>query len=493
MKKQPLFIQLTITMICVVIIIVLGSWILNHTQLEDYYVREKLEDLEDAYHTIDEAETEGILSSDGFDITFEKLCAAGNFNILVLQVGKGIIRSNSSSDFASMQMNELYYGTGKGDEIVLCETALYKIERRNDKRMQTEYLMLWGYLSDESLILIRTPLESIKDSTSISLRFFSAVAIGALLLSIIVILLLSRQISKPIRNLTEIAYRMSNLDFEAQYASSPFVSREIETLGYSMNEMSENLERAIADLKIANNELQRDIKKKEEIDTMRKEFLSNVSHELKTPLALISGYAEGLKDNINEDEESRDFYCEVIIDEAEKMNKMVKQLLSLNQLEFGNSQLEIDRFDMTELVKGVVSANSILAEQDGIRIIFEETEPKYVWADEFKVEQVITNFMTNAIHHCAGEKRIHVKYQEHDGVLRLCVFNTGNPIPEEAIQRIWEKFYKVDKARTREYGGSGIGLSIVKAIMDSHNHACGVNNYSDGVEFWAEFDSNLDK
>lgn len=493
MKKQPLFIQLTITMIVVVVIIVAGSWVLNQTQLEEYYVKEKLEDLIEAYGTIDIAETEGVLSSSDFDVTFEKLCAAGNFNILVLQEGSGIIRSNSSSDFAAMQMNELYYGTGKGDEQILYETSLYKIERRNDKRMQTEYLMLWGYLSDESLILIRTPLESIKESANISLRFFSVVAVGALLISIVMILLLSRQISKPIRNLTEIAYRMSRLDFDAQYLTSPFVSKEIETLGYSMNEMSENLEHAIADLKIANNELQRDIQRKEEIDSMRKEFLSNVSHELKTPLALISGYAEGLKDNINEDQESRDFYCEVIIDEAEKMNQMVKQLLSLNQLEFGNNQLEIDRFDMTELVKGVVSANSLLAEQSGANIVFEETKPKYIWADEFKVEQVMTNFMTNAIHHCEGEKRIIVKYQEHDGLLRVCVFNTGKPIPEEAIDRLWEKFYKVDKARTREYGGSGIGLSIVKAIMDSHNKACGVNNYSDGVEFWAEFDCNLDK
>ena len=137
----------------------------------------------------------------------------------------------------------------------------------------------------------------------------------------------------PITVLTNIAKRMSELDFTAKYEVK--TEDEVGVLGNSMNMLSETLEQALAELKEANTELKKDLEKKEQIDAMRKEFLSNVSHELKTPIALIQGYAEGLMDNINDDEESKEFYCEVIVDEARKMNQMVKKIMDLNQLEFG--------------------------------------------------------------------------------------------------------------------------------------------------------------
>ena len=224
---------------------------------------------------------------------------------------------------------------------------------------------------------------------------------------------------------------------------------------------------------------------------MRKEFLSNVSHELKTPIALIQGYAEGLQDNINDDEESRQFYCDVIIDEAGKMNQMVKKLLTLNQLEFGNDQVNMERFDLTSLIQGVIQSSQILAQQAEVEIMFHQTEPLHVWGDEFKVEEVITNYVTNAIHYAKNEKKIDIRCTQENGVIRTSVFNTGDAIPEEELDKIWIKFYKVDKARTREYGGSGIGLSIVKAIMESMNQQCGVKNYDNGVEFWFTLDTTL--
>lgn len=175
------------------------------------------------------------------------------------------------------------------------------------------------------------------------------------------------------------------------------------------------------------------------------------------------------------------------MDEAEKMNRMVQKLLTLNQLEFGNNAITIDRFDMTELILGITENIRLLLEQGGITLSFEEP-PAYVWGDEFQIEEVITNYLSNAIHHAGGEKRIRIFYTEREEVLRVSVYNTGANIPPEDIDRIWDKFYKVDKARTREYGGSGIGLSIVRAIMDSHHRACGVCNHADGVEFWLELD-----
>lgn len=277
---------------------------------------------------------------------------------------------------------------------------------------------------------------------------------------------------------------MANLNFEAKYTSTS--EDEIGVLGNNLNRMSKALEKTISELQTANNELQKDIEKKEQIDEMRKEFLSNVSHELKTPIALIQGYAEGLQECINDDPESREFYCEVIMDEAAKMNNMVKKLLTLNQLEFGNDTVTMERFNLTDLVNGVVQSAQILASQKEAEISFLQTEPVYVWGDEFKIEEVVTNYVSNALNHVDGEKKIEIKAVRRDDVIRLSVFNTGEVIPEEDLEKIWIKFYKVDKARTREYGGSGIGLSIVKAIMDSMNQKCGVINYENGVEFWFE-------
>ena len=252
--------------------------------------------------------------------------------------------------------------------------------------------------------------------------------------------------------------------------------------------LSEQLETKISELKSANNELKGDIEKKERIDEMRKEFLSNVSHELKTPIALIQGYAEGLKDNISEDQESREFYCDVIIDEAAKMNHMVKKLLTLNQIEFGNGQVEFERFDITALLRSVLNATNIMFRQKEVTLDFPEYDPVYVWGDEYRIEEVITNYISNALNHVEQAGRISVRLKLLEGRVRVSVFNTGQPIPEEDIDLIWEKFYKVDKARTREYGGNGIGLSIVKAIMNSINQACGVKNWENGVEFWFELD-----
>ena len=244
-------------------------------------------------------------------------------------------------------------------------------------------------------------------------------------------------------------------------------------------------------MKTANLQLQRDIEEKIQIDEMRKEFVANVSHELKTPIALIQGYAEGLTEGMAEDPESRDYYCEVIMDEANKMNKMVKQLLTLSALESGNDAPVMERFDLTELIRGVVTSAQILISQKAVSVEFQRDAPCYVWADEFKIEEVVTNYLNNAMNHLEGEKRIEIRLEKNEDEVRIIVFNTGHHIPEEDIGNLWTKFYKVDKARTREYGGSGIGLSIVKAIMDSHNKDCGVENVDGGVEFWFTLDSGM--
>jgi signal transduction histidine kinase len=363
----------------------------------------------------------------------------------------------------------------------------YNIYRVYNERIQSYYIELFGTLDNDSYIYIRTNFESMKESVNISNRFLIYVGLCVLVLAVLIMWVVGGSFTRPILELADIAKRISNLDFTARYTGRS--KDEIGVLGDSINQLAEQLESNIQELKTANNELKLDIENKIQIDEMRKEFLSNVSHELKTPIALIQGYAEGLLDNISEDKESRDFYCEVIVDEANKMNKMVKKLLSLNQIEFGGYQVAMEHFDITAVIRSVLSSTEILAEQKEAKITFEEDGPVFVWADEYMIEEVVTNYVSNALNHVDGEKQISVKIIQKEDVARICVFNTGACIPEEDIEKIWIKFYKVDKARTREYGGSGIGLSIVSAIMAAHNRACGVINRENGVEFWFEVDT----
>ena len=513
-KHTSLSIKLMITMILLVFGIIGLCWLLNHLFLEEFYTYQKRQELLKGFATLDEAYQDDTIDTEEFDVTFEKLCENGNMSILVVDADSKIIRSSSGDVQTLLEQlqliiwerddkdnrNDRWDKDGWNnhrypfDKIpskseILLEEEQYSLARQTDPRLQSEYLVLWGELGEGCYVYMRTAVESIRESATITNQFFLGIGLFGLVVSIIIIIFLARGITRPIKQLTNVSRAMSDLKFEVKYIPKRQDSAELAELGEHMNYMAYTLEKTISDLKVANNELMQDIEKKEQIDEMRKEFLSHVSHELKTPIALIQGYAEGLKEGISEDTESRDYYCDVIVDEANKMNRMVKQLLTLNQLEFGNDVVEISRFNINEMINGLVQANKLLAEQAGATISFEAEEDAYVWGDEFKVEEVLTNYISNAINHVDGEKEIRIYLEQREQKLRVCVFNTGNPIPEEELEKIWIKFYKVDKARTREYGGSGVGLSIVKAIMESMHQTCGVRNLTNGVEFWIELEN----
>ncbi|MBO6108873.1 MAG: HAMP domain-containing protein [Eubacterium sp.] len=404
----------------------------------------------------------------------------------------------STGRMKNMLMNQIaeyvramYFGEELGENFELIEKesdhAIYKVY---DERVDSDYIELTGQLPDGYWLYLRASYTGIQEGSEVSNRFLIYVGGAVLLISIILAFIIANHYTRPILKLAEWAERMRGLDFSSRYETDR--ADEIGVLASGMNELSDKLEATISELKTANNELQHDIEKKTMQEQMRQEFLANVSHELKTPIALVQGYAEGLKDNVNDDPESRDFYCDVIIDEANKMNQMVKKLLTLNQLEFGSNQIHMEHFDLRDLVRSVVASNEIRFSQKETELKFiPHPEPVMVWADEYMIEEVLTNYISNALNHVEevdGHRIIKIKSVVLDEKVRISVFNTGRKIPDEDITKIWTKFYKVDKARTREYGGNGIGLSIVKAIMEAHNNGYGVMNYDNGVEFWFDLD-----
>ena len=462
-------------------------WFINHTFLPRYYAENREKAILDTYNLLNDAAANSRFTSEAFQIELEKI--SGRYNIMgVIQDSGGVIIGTFGNDMEMLQgllWDRLYVPVQ--DPQILSQNDYYTIQRVTDSKTRTEYMEMVGWLCGGQVVYIRTPLENIRESAAIANRFLLYVGIAGVVVSSIVIWFVSRKITEPILELAHISERMTRLDFEAKYTGKG--KNEISILGDNINALSETLYETIKELKTANNELQKDIEKKNQTDEMRKEFLSNVSHELKTPIALIQGYAEGLKEGINDDAESRVFYCDVIMDEAAKMNQMVKKLMTLNQLEFGYDVVSMERFDIVLLIRNYIHSAEILTKQNDISVRMTCEAPLYVWGDEFKTEEVFANYFSNAVNHCEGEKMIEVRLVQTGNKVRIEVFNTGERIPEESMPHLWEKFYKVDKARTRAYGGSGVGLSIVKAIMESMNQGYGVKNDVDGVTFWFELET----
>ena len=474
-----------------VALVIVMMFIINSSFMERFFIQNKKIEMVELYETLDKTAKKGDIDSAEIQEELQRQCERKNCAVLVINSGSNVTFNTEQERQGRLFTRLIGYIVGKDTGQILEERDSYKIYKVKDQGRGEEYMDMVGQLADESIFIIRSPYGSIYDTVNSTNKFLICGGGVTVLCGLLFVWFFSQKITKPILELAELSQRMANLDFNAKYTSGG--ENEIGILGGNFNLMSKRLEETITELKRANNQLQKDIEQKEKIEDMRNEFLGNVSHELKTPIALIQGYAEGLRDGITEDPESMEFYCDVIIDEANKMNQMVKNLLTLNQLEFGDEDLEITRFNLVSLIRGVLASCEILLQQAEAEVDCVTEEEVYVWADEFKTEQVFRNYLTNAIHHVDNEKRIEIRIIPQGDTVRVTVFNSGKPIPEEDIAKLWDKFYKVDKAHTREYGGNGIGLSIVKAIMESFHQQYGVKNYDNGVEFWFELDSKTSK
>ncbi|MBR1849290.1 MAG: two-component sensor histidine kinase [Lachnospiraceae bacterium] len=464
-------------------------WIITRFLLDDYYLYNKEKDMLSAYLYFDIAATKGILTDDRFSVEWQKMCNRYNIDVVILDSDSETILTSIHDEklIINRLMNYMFSENTDDETKIIRERDHYKMQIITDKNMQGRYLEIWGVLDNGNPILIRSAVENMEDTAKSTSMYLLVMSMAAVTIGAMVSFGFARGISYPVRRLTQLSEDMSNLKFDAKYQDESRIC-EINELGEHMNKLSEKLEQTICELKMANSNLQEDIQEKEKMDEARRTFLSDVSHELKTPIALIQGYAEGLKEGILDDDESKDYYYDVILDEATKMNEMVQRLLTLNQLEAGFNQVEYSRFDMVELIQNYLQNADVMIKQEKVTVRLRNTEPIYVWADEYMVEKVVANYFTNALHYAAGEKIVDIKVEEKGDKAVFSVFNTGEPIPEDALPHIWEKFYKVDKSRSREYGGNGVGLSIVKAVAELMKVNYGATNYDNGVEFWMELD-----
>ncbi len=487
--KISIRMKITFMVVAFTAFVVTASWFICNYLISDIFTSNLKSNLKTTYESCNKIFKSNAPYADSGDLYGQIENPLEAIVIIYDPVNKRLFSTINDESQMMDSMSRIIETLNESQDQLKQKPGDYTIKRNHDILMNADYYDLTGRLDNGYIVIIRTPIAQIESLIVLVNDVFNTVAVGLIIFGSVFILIFSNIFSWPIKVLSNSAKKMANLDFSAKV---PVVTKdEIGDLAYSMNALSDRLERTISELKSANIELSKDIEKKTQMDEMRREFLSHVSHELKTPIALIQGYAEGLKDNLCDDEESREFYTEVIIDESMKMNTMVKRLLTLNEIEFGGVKLNIERFEVVDFLKEIISAKSLLLGDSGAKIIFEEKGPLYVWADEYMIEEVFTNYLVNAIHYVKPDGEIRIYFEKYQNLVRINVFNEGENIAQEDIDKIFDKFYKADKARTREYGGNGIGLSIVAATMAAHGKSYGVYNIPDGVVFYFDLDANL--
>ncbi len=454
-----------------------------------YYVRAKEDTMVEVYDKIARSVEAGEDVSDS-DVSgdISALCDENAISVLIMSSSGEIQYLYGNPWILLERMNDAIFGDDDPATIVTDDQDyLLQVVETDGQR----YIELLGALSDGSWFIERASYSGISSSVWISLRFFMAVFISVFLIIAFLIYRIVKPYSDAIDRLTEFSQKVAEGDFDpSMLQEHKYVNNELGILGDNLEEITRKLEKSMAELKTKNLELQKDLEKKISEEEARKKYMSDVSHELKTPIALISGYAEGLKEGISEDPEDRIYYCDVIIDEAEKMNLMVKKLADLNLLENSSNEVQLEQFDVVAVIDGFLNTMALVIEEKEIDVFFDNSKSVGVWSDEFLFEEVLMNYFNNAVNHLNEKKTIRISVDRRDDkTVRVTVSNTGEHIDESEQDKIWGKFYKVDAARSREYGGSGLGLSIVKAIADATKQKCGVYNVEDGVAFWIEVEA----
>ncbi|WP_425058294.1 Adaptive-response sensory-kinase SasA [Sporomusa carbonis] len=491
--------KLFITLSGLVLFFVLMSLGLTRLGLENFYIWQKKNLLLTSSQAVDELYTG---NPEGISLELERIGNTLGAGLIILS-REGYIKYSSFSPMINQKLIDrpprTFSPNGSPDtarplppppnpphivkntEVIDSQTVLKLLQ---DQDLKIDFLFLEHQLKTGDILIIRQPLAPVSESATVAAQFMVFTGILSILAGCIWAFFFAKKFTRPILELNRIAQSMSQLDFSQKCTIDR--SDELGELGKSINHLSSQLDSAITELNQKNQQLLADVEKERKLDKMRKDFVSNVSHELKTPLALILGYAEGLKENIARDEDSRSYYCSVIMDEAEKMDKLVKDLLNLSQLESGMFELNKSDFNLSLLLNDIVLKYRTILAEKGITLDLDIDTDCLVNGDVLRIEQVLLNIFTNAIDHTEGAKTIKILTKDCEDHIRVFVVNSGRPIPEESLEKIWTSFYKVDTARTRKNGGYGLGLSIVRAIQEQHGNSFGAENTGDGVMFWVD-------
>ncbi len=465
--------KLVLMLLTIVFSVLMVLFIANNVLLEPYYTeREKA----------------------GFTATYERIRVVAQENPSELAAYLSQIAANSTTTIVvtDNNYNLLYSSTNLFEEknSYLNKNALAYFaqllpipsgEQYNVKTIQdqlgSQHLVMFAELNSYCKLFLTKPIASITKSTEIYNEFFLIAIIVIGFIGAIIMFLIGSYFVRPIYEMVDISKRITNLDFSKKFKVRG--DDEINILGEQINIMSDRLSRNIWMLSRANTALQNDLSQKERIEKMRKEFLQNASHELKTPISVIASYTEMLKDKLITEEEDREYYYNVIYEETEKMGSIVKNLLGMAQLESQSLQVNPEGFDISDLLTDVLTTFQLHFEKKEISLTTSIENNLVVHADKFLIERVMTNYINNAIEHIDEKKQMQISLYTENDMVYFGVYNSTDQILDS--EKIWTSFYKSDVS-----SGSGLGLSIVKAIMEAHKKPYGFHHKDDGVEFYIQ-------
>lgn len=342
-------------------------------------------------------------------------------------------------------------------------------------------LSLPGGEAGDRYAIAMTSLQPVGEAVSILKRYFIYLTPVILVLVILLSLAFSRLVSSPLVKLSRLATRMAQLDFTIQ--PTVHSKDEFGDLSRSMNTLSENLNTALQQLTESNRELQEEIDKKQRLEQLRKELIGNISHELKTPLGIVKGFAEGLQDDVAADKRER--YLQLIVNETDRMNALIMDMLELSKYEAKAVQLQFTELSLAKLVQNVADSFSYQLESKQLQVTIQEAGELMVKADARRMEQVVQNLLSNAIRYGSDHSIIRIDIQRlSPGKIVTHMENEGPPLAEDDLERIWEQFYRAERSRDRRSGGTGLGLAIVKNILELHGSEFGARNTNRGVSFY---------
>lgn len=353
-------------------------------------------------------------------------------------------------------------------------------EMREEAFATAQYIVYGSFFDGNKSMQIYYPVDTITKNAETASWVLFALCIVALVLYYSATVFFALAFTRPVSRINLTAKKIAKLDFSQNCPS--FRLPELNELSESINTLSTSLENALNSLKVENRQLEYDIRKERALEKSRREFVANASHELKTPIAIIQGYAEGMKYGIGCD--STDEFCDIIIEESEKMNSLVVKLLEFLHLGSGEYPLSIQNFFLDELLREHLDSVKNLLSDNGISLEFTCDSDLAASGDPTLLRIVFNNYLSNAISHAENEKLIKVSVKENEGFFRVSVFNTGSPIDSTDIENIWQSFYRADKSHSRKEGRFGLGLSIVSSTQRLHGCDFGVENKENGVEFF---------
>lgn len=478
--------------------LILVAWVLNALFLESYYTENKRRSVIESARAIDalygggsrniSLEMERIAANTGATIFIMDKNGALKYSSFESLVGHPPFGRRTPHPEDGEKGGPAFHPPGPPRPVLSSYTvdARSVIEIEEDSLLNIKFMVLRHELADGGILLISLPLAAVAESAAYAGRFMAFSGLLAMAAGCVWAYFFARRFTAPLEELSMAAQSMARLDFSRKCRISG--NDELGKLGESINNLSARLDEAVGELNEKNRQLAADVEKERSLDRLRKNFISSVSHELKTPISLILGYAEGLRENVARDAEGRNYYSSVIIDEAARMDKLVTDLLDLSQVESGFFRMQRQDFDLALLVDDILLKYRNIFADKKITPIVDKKPSVLANGDVLRIEQVLINLLNNAIDHTEKDYLIRLTVAEAGDKLRVSVYNSGRQIPPDSLDNLWLSFYKVDQARTRGVGGYGLGLSIVRAIQELHGNAYGVENTEGGVVFWFELD-----